>query len=114
MRIVTRSADGQQELKGKLKFSNMIPVPDDMIEYYDISTESDDNYKIMVEKEYEFIRCNSGRIIRNTNVIYNQKTKENELFTDGNKPGYLNATIDFTYAEKIHDMYVEENKYNQN
>ena len=40
-------------------------------------------------------------------VLYNQKTKEAELFPEGSKkPGYLGSVIDFKYAEQAHDCYM--------
>ena len=40
-----------------------------------------------------------------------KKTKESILYAGGNaekRPGYLDATIDFKYAEKMHDKYTRE------
>lgn len=111
IRIITENEDGEVELKGKLKFSSMIPVPDNVITYYNISQESNENYKILVEKEYEFILSNQDKIRRNAQILYNQKTKEDILYSCENankKPGYLNATIDFKYAEQMHDKYIAE------
>lgn len=107
VRIVSENKNGLPELKGTLKFSNMIPVPNSALTYYDISKESDKDYKILVEKEYEFIKKNRGLILRNASVLYNQKTKEAELFPEGTKkPGYLGSVIDFKYAEQAHDRYM--------
>lgn len=111
IRIITENEDGEVELKGKLKFSSMIPVPDNVITYYNISQEINQNYKILVEKEYEFILSNQDKIKRNAQILYNQKTKEDILYSGENankKPGYLNATIDFKYAEQMHDKYIAE------
>lgn len=111
MRIITRDEGNSPELKGKLKFSSMIPVPDSAISLYNISQEPDSAYKIIVEKEYAFIRSNQDDIIRHATVLYNQKTKENILYTGHNafrKPGYLSATVDFKYAEQMHDKYIQE------
>ena len=63
IRIIVKENTGNLELKGTLKFSNMIPVPDDMITYYDISKETDKDYKALVEKEYDFIRKNQKLIM---------------------------------------------------
>ena len=106
IRIVTEDKNGVPELKGTLKFSNMIPVPDSVITYYDISKETDADYKILVEKEYEFIKKNRPLILRNATVLYNQKTKEDKLFPNENKkPGYLGNVVDFKYAEQVYDKY---------
>lgn len=108
IRITAKDKEGNLELKGTLKFSNMIPVPDEVITYYDISKEADSDYKILVEKEYEFIKKNQVTILRNASVLYNQKIKEKEFFPEGKKkPGYLESVIDFKYAERVCDMYLK-------
>lgn len=109
VRIAVENKAGELELKGTLKFSNMIPVPRSVITYYDITKETDLDYKILVEKEYEFIKKNRDMILRNASVLYNQKTKEAMLFPAGKKkPGYLATVIDFRYAEQVHDKYMSE------
>jgi protein AbiQ len=102
IRITTTSeVTKRTEIKGTLKLSNMIPVPYGELKLYDPVAEKDVNYKIIVEKEIEFIRTHTRLILRNAIVLYNQKTKENELFkSSAKKPGYLASTIDFLYAEK--------------
>lgn len=109
IRIVVKDKYGNPELKGTLKVSNMIPVPPGAITYYDISKESDSNYKILVKKEYEFIKKNKNMILKNATVLYNQKTKESSLFLDSKKkPGYLATVVDFKYAEQMHDRYLNK------
>lgn len=111
IRIIVENENGELELKGKLKFSSMIPVPDNVITYYDISQETNEDYRILLEKEYEFIKSHQDMIKRNARVLYNQKTKEDILYSEENaskKPGYLSATIDFKYAEQMHDKYISE------
>lgn len=109
IRIKTINRDGIYELKGTVKLSNMIPVPQQLITYYDCNAEEDYNYRMLIEKETEFILRNKNRIIKNAQILYNQKTKENELYPNGkNKPGYLRNVVDFKYAEHMHDIYVEQ------
>jgi len=100
IRIVSDDMHGDPEVKGTLRFSHMIPVPITEISPYYFASETDQNYKILVEKEYKFIKSNQNRIYSNASVIYNQKTKEDTLYVGNVKPNYLNSTIDFTYAEK--------------
>ena len=108
IRILAEDNNGNLELKGTLKLSNMIPVPDTMLTYYDIAKETDSNYKILVEKEYEFIRKNRDLILKNASVLYNQKVKENKLYPVGTKkPGYLHSVIDFKYAEKAYHEFIK-------
>jgi protein AbiQ len=107
IRIVVENRQGKLELKGTLKLSNMIPVPDNMLTYYDFSTETDMNYRILMEKEYDFIRKNKKLILKNASILYNQKTKENELYPiKCKKPGYLKTVVDFKYAEEICDKFL--------
>jgi protein AbiQ len=100
MRIISKDVNGKPELKGTIRFSSMIPVPDRSIIAYDIAKETDLDYKILVEKEYAFIRANKVRIFKNAQVMYAQKTKEDAFYFGKNKPNYLSSTIDFFYAEK--------------
>lgn len=99
IRMTTVAENGELELKGKLKLSSMIPVPETELIDYDILKETDLNYKTIVEKEYEFISSNRSMIINYANVIYNQKINE-EYFLSKEKPlNYLKNTVDFKYAE---------------
>jgi len=100
IRMTSTDVNGELELKGTLKLSNMIPVPDSELTLYDISGEQDSNYKILLEKEWAFIRENTQLIFKNAKVLYNQKTKVEVLYPDGNAPRYLTAAIDFKYAEQ--------------
>ncbi len=106
IRMVTKdTASGEIELKGTLKLSNMIPVPESELTPYDISQEADANYQQIVQKEWDFIRSNMPMIIKNAQVIYKQKTKAGTLFSGTKVPGYLAGTIDFTYAEEKCKQY---------
>lgn len=70
----TDAVSGEMELKGTLKISNMIPVPQSELTPYNISEESDSNYRILVQKEYEYIRENTQLILKSSAVLYRQKT----------------------------------------
>ena len=111
IRMVSCGKDKTQELKGTIKLSSMIPVPPSMLVYYNFRQESDINYKIWIEKEWDFVRSNEKMITRCANVLYRQKTQESILYANSDKkPGYLSSTIDFRYAEEIHDKYVQIQK----
>ena len=110
IRIAVRENE-EMRLKGTVKLSNMIPVPEKAILDYDIAGEENEQYKALVEKEYEVLKQKERRILRNAECLYKQKTKEDILYSGENankKPGYLNATIDFKYAEQMHDKYIAE------
>ncbi len=59
-------------LKGTLRISNMIPVPESELILYVPSKEIDKNYKILIEKELEFINKNL-EIIKNMQIFYINK-----------------------------------------
>lgn len=101
---------GKDELKGTIKLSNMIPVPRSELVYYDISGESDPAYQALLWKEYSFVRANRNKIMQFAKVLYNQKSREDELFPGGKgKPGYLGSTVLFPYAEqKCMDFMMEK------
>lgn len=106
IRMITKDTiSGEPELKRTLKLSNMIPVPSSELTPYDISKETDVNYRQVVQKEWDFIRSNMTLIIKNAQVLYNQKTKKDILFAGKQAPGYLKDTIDFLYAEQKCRMF---------
>ena len=92
MRIVYPDVNNVPELKGTLKFNNMIPVPKEVLTYYDINKESDLNYKTLVIKELMFIKDNVDKIKKKADVLYKQKTK-NYSFK------HLKYTLDFKKLE---------------
>lgn len=109
IRMTTKdTVTGEIELKGTLKLSNMIPVPFSELTPYDTSQEQDVNYRLIVQKEWDFIRSHSSLIYKNAQIIYNQKTKCDALFVNRPIPGYLKNTVDFHYAEeKCRDFQTE-------
>lgn len=103
MRIVIKNNSGEDELKGTLKFSNMIPVPDSALITYDVTNETDKNYKILVLKQISFIRKNAHKIIRNAEVIYKQKVNNYNF-------NYLKSTVNFPLLElkcKEYDIVIK-------
>lgn len=109
IRIIIPDENNLPELKGTIKLSNMIPVPNSEIFSYDVTEEPRRNYQILVEKEIEFISNKENLILRNASLLYRQKTCEHNIYTgDIHKPGYLSATVDFKYAEQMHDKYIQE------
>lgn len=96
IRMVTNDTiSGKPELKGTLKLSNMIPVPESELIEYDLAKEQDTNYGQLVQKELGFIRSNISLIVRNARVLYNQKTKCDVLYAEKQAPGYLSETVDW-------------------
>ena len=67
---MTEKHNGKKELKGTLRLSHMIPVPETELALYDLENESDNNYKALVQSEAIFIRKNSAKIRNNATLIY--------------------------------------------
>lgn len=110
IRIVVQENE-EMRLKGTVKLSNMIPVPEKAIFDYDIEREENEQYKALIEKEYAVLKQKERKILKNAELLYRQKTKEDILYSGENankKPGYLSATINFKYAEQMHDKYISD------
>ena len=110
IRIVVQENE-EMRLKGTVKLSNMIPVPEKAIFDYDIEREENEQYKALIEKEYAVLKQKERKILKNAELLYRQKTKADILYSGENankKPGYLSATINFKYAEQMHDKYISE------
>ena len=101
IRMTESNQAGEKSLLGTLKFSNMIPVPDDQIYLYDLNNESDQKYKTLVEKEVRFINRHTAQILKHAAVIYKQKK-------DGKEIHYLESTLDFSALEKAYDAYCRQ------
>lgn len=75
IRIVVKNSAGEKELKGTLRISHMIPVPESELELYDLEHETDEAYKDLVQNEIIFIRKNHDKIMNNASVLYKQKAE---------------------------------------
>ncbi|MCI8832836.1 MAG: type III toxin-antitoxin system ToxN/AbiQ family toxin [Clostridia bacterium] len=94
VRMISREEiDGIPVLKGTLRISNMIPVPESELILYEPKFEKNKNYKILVEKELEFIDKNEDMIRKYARVIYNQKNNNYNV-------SYINNVIDFKLLEQ--------------
>ena len=93
IRIVDLSQE-LAELKGTLRISNMIPVPESELVEYDVEEEQDTKYKDLINKEMIFIRKEKTDILKKANVVYSQKIK-NENY------GYIKNTLDFKDLERM-------------
>ena len=71
----------------------MIPVPDSELILYEPKKEQDDNYRILVEKELEFIDKNEDMIKRYASIIYRQKINNYNV-------SYINNVVDFKLLEE--------------
>lgn len=94
IRIVVKNSAGVKELKGTLRISHMIPVPESELELYDLDNEHDIAYKELVQNEIIFIRKNQDKIKNNASVLYKQK-KENDM-----SAGYVKSALPYMELEK--------------
>lgn len=91
--ISNEEIDNKSILKGTLRISNMIPVPDSELILYEPKYEKNDNYRILIEKELEFIDKNENMIKKYASIIYNQKT-------NGYNVSYIENVVNFKLLEE--------------
>ena len=106
IRIVVKNSAGEKELKGTLRISHMIPVPESELELYDLENESDDTYKDLVQNEMIFIRKNREKIDSNAKLLYRQK------IANDTTAGYVKSALDYKALEVLCDLF-KENKMNE-
>ena len=107
IRMVVKNSKGEKELKGTLRVSHMIPVPEQELKLFDLYNEMDSEYKDLVQNEMIFIRKNQDKIIGNAKLLYKQKLSNDQT------AGYVKSALDYATLEKLCDEYkkvVEENK----
>ena len=107
IRIIEKTR-GVKELKGTLRLSHMIPVPEEELVLYDLDNEEDTDYKALVTAEMIYIRKNSDKIRNNAEILYKQKAAGDESI------GYLKAALDYKKLEKLHDEYKPDNEEDSN
>ena len=99
IRITAVDSDNAVRLKGTLRISNMIPVPESELTLYDVDSEADSKYKDLILNEIIFIRKNRDRIVSNASLIYKQKNLGDETAS------YLKATLNFKKLEQLCDAF---------
>lgn len=99
MRIVVKNQHGVKELKGTLRISHMIPVPESELELYDMENESNKEYKDLIRNEMIFIRKNKEKISNNAKIIYKQK------IMNDTSAGYVKSALDFKKLEKLCEKF---------
>jgi protein AbiQ len=102
IRIVVKNSEGKKELKGTLRISHMVPVPETELELYDLEHEPDETYKDLIHQEIVFIRKNREKIIANASLLYKQKT-ENDIAV-----GYVKSALDYKALERLCVEYTKE------
>ena len=91
--ISNEEVDNIPVLKGTLRISNMIPVPDSELILYEPKNEKNKNYKILIEKELEFIGKNEELIKKYANILYKQKINNYDV-------SYIKNVVDFKLLEE--------------
>ena len=91
---IVRLIDSKGTLLGKVKLSNMIPVPEECLQLYDVYNESDEKYRELVRDEIISIRKCRDRILKNAEILYKQRIRNYDGIA------YLNSTVDFAKVEK--------------
>ncbi len=104
---MTEKNNGKKELKGTLRLSHMIPVPETELALYDLENEADDNYKALVQSEAIFIRKNIAKIRNNATLIYKQKQMNDTT------AGYVKSALDYMHLEELCSKYIAESPTNR-
>lgn len=99
IRMVIKNSKGEKELKGTLRISHMIPVPEKELELYDLDNESDTEYKDLVQNEVVFIRKRREKIIANAQLLYKQKKANDQT------AGYVKTALDYSSLERLCEIY---------
>ena len=98
---ITEKNNGIKELKGTLRISHMIPVPESELTLYDLDNEPDEDYKSLVKAEAIFIRKNSEKIKENASLLYKQKSENDQT------AGYVKAALDYKRLEGLYDSFLK-------
>ena len=99
IRIVVKNNEGVKELKGTLRISHMIPVPDSELELYDVDNETDQKYKELIQNEIIFIRKHKEKIMSNANLLYKQKNENDKT------AGYVKSALNYKELEALCDKF---------
>ena len=97
--LVTIHIKDNKNLFATLKFNNMIPVPESEIINFDLNSEGDLKYKLILLNELFFIRKNGYKIEATAKNLY--KAKVNQSNEPASKQAVLNITLDFSKLEKL-------------
>lgn len=100
IRMYERTSNGEKDLKGTLRISDMIPVPPTELELYDINNESSLDYKNLIYSELQYIRKNQNFIIKKAHTMYQQKVTNNQ------SASYIQSALDFKSLETLYDQFL--------
>lgn len=93
--MTAKDKKGDLILRGTLRISNMIPVPDKEIVLYNVDGEQDRKYKDIIMDEIIFLRKanNEKNIINKANLVHKQKINNLNI-------KYLDSCVNFKLLEK--------------
>ena len=97
--LTTIYVKDSKNLFAKLRFNNMIPVPESEIINFDLNDEGDLRYKLIVFNELYFLRQNESKIEKTAKNLYN--AKKNQAKEPDYKQAILNVTVDFSKLEEL-------------
>ena len=98
--MVKDGENGEKELLGTIRLTNMIPIPMKYVLGYSIENETDINYKEIVSDEFKWISENQGKIMKRAKQLYNFKNNEEKLKNEKNAKVY-NAILPFKEIEQF-------------
>lgn len=98
--MYSKDSDGI-DFYAKIQCNNMIPVPDSELIKVDVNAEPDEAYKVLLQKEINFIRKNETKLIKkHINPVYNNRINNRMSI------GYVRlATPDFAMLEQKCDEW---------
>lgn len=99
--ILIYDTENPRKCLSSIRFSFMIPVPEEHLEYKDFSKE-DIQYMNLLMKEYNYCKGIKDTIYKTAERVYNWGiNKDNPISS---------SCCDFKLLEKLHDEYIEKNK----
>ena len=97
--ILIRVPGDEKEIKGSLRFNYMIPVPDECLERIVIKEITDEKYRTLLNKEYQFCIKNADIIQKKANKIYTMVAEnKKQILTDN--------SCDFKLLEEAYQKYI--------
>lgn len=100
---ITKNDEEKKILLGTIKFNNMIPVPMQFVNSFDVNDEGDSKYVSVLKDELKWITKNQTSILKSAKKIYEFKKHESNCKTDKNKRQY-DAILPFLEIE----AFIEE------
>lgn len=96
--ILIRVKGDREEIKGSLRFNYMIPVPDECLSRLTIKEEDDENYRNLLNKEYQFCKDNEDKIEKKAKKIY-------DMVVENKKQKLTDNSCDFKLMEQAYMEY---------